>query len=231
MFDFARSWALWLLTLVPLLAGWVVRGWWRRSANWRALGQSSRLRRDGATGWFLAIVCLVLALGQPRWGRGPGPPLPPGHDVVFLVDTSRSMGAEDAVPNRLGVATEAALSLLDALGQERGNRVAVVAFAGRGRRRCPLTENLGAAAEALEELRPGDVRPGGTDLGAGIEAALEAFDTQDHAEGRTIVLFSDGEDHPGTWTSYVDLLRDSGIVLHSVAIGDPGRGHEVPSGR
>lgn len=231
MIDFARPAALWLLTLAPPLAAWVALGSWRRSAGWYALGQSSRLRRDGGWGWFVAILCLVVALAQPRWGRGSAPPLPPGHDVVLLVDTSRSMGVEDAVPNRLGVAVESARSLLDALGLERGNRVAVVAFAGRGRLRCPLTENLGAAAEALGELRPGDLRPGGTNLGAGLEAALEAFDSQDHAEGRTIVLFSDGEDHAGTWTPYVELLRGSGIVVHSIAIGDPAEGHDVPSGR
>src|SRR5262249_46982723 len=155
---------------------------------------SARLRPDGATGWLLAVVCLILALAQPRWGRGAGPPLPPGHDVVLLVDTSRSMGAEDAVPNRLGVATEAAGSLLSALGRQRGHRVAVGAFAGRGRQRCPLTENLGAVADVLARLTPGDVQPGGTDLGAGLEAALEAFDSQEHSEGKTIILFTDGED-------------------------------------
>ena len=47
--------------------------------------------------WVGAIACLVVALAQPRWGRAPAPPLPPGHDVVLVVDASRSMGAEDAV--------------------------------------------------------------------------------------------------------------------------------------
>ena len=46
--------------------------------------------------------------------------------------------------------------------------MAVVAFAGRGVVRCPLTENLGAVDSALQALRPGDVRPGGTDLGAAL---------------------------------------------------------------
>jgi len=140
------------------------------------------------------------------------------------------MGAEDAVPNRLGVAVQAAESLVTALSRERGNRIAVVAFAGRGVTRCPLTENLGAANEALHALRPGGVRPGGTDLAAALDAAADAFDPEDHAEGKTIVLFSDGEDHPARWMATAQKLRSLGIVVHSVAVGDPTTGHPVPEG-
>ncbi|SIN89163.1 Ca-activated chloride channel family protein [Singulisphaera sp. GP187] len=228
---FAQPQSLWLLVALPLLFAWVVRGLLRRRRDWVLLGQGSRLRRDGSLGWLAAIFCLILAVAQPRWGRGAIPPLSPGHDIVFLVDTSRSMGAEDAVPNRLGVAIETAESLIQALGEDPGNRAAVVAFAGRGRLRCPLTENLGAAAESLRELRPGDVQPGGTDLGAGLEVAIDAFGDQERAEGRTIILFSDGEDHAGTWTASLEDLRLAGIVVHSIAIGDPAQGHAVPSGR
>src|SRR6185437_9839580 len=119
--------------------------------------------------WLGAMVCLVLALAQPRWGRSAIGPMPPGHDVILAVDVSRSMAAEDAVPDRLGLAVEAAESLLKALGRERGTRVGLVAFAGRGVLRCPLTENLGAVVDALDRLRPGDVRPGGTNLGAALD--------------------------------------------------------------
>ena len=55
-----------------------------------------------------------------------------------------------------------ALSLLRTLGEEPGHRASVVAFAGRAVVRCPLTSNLGAAADALRALRPGEVQPGGT---------------------------------------------------------------------
>ena len=58
--------------------------------------------------WLVAMALVVLALAQPRWGRIPGRTPPAGHDVVLLVDVSRSMAAEDAVPDRLGVAIEAA---------------------------------------------------------------------------------------------------------------------------
>jgi Ca-activated chloride channel family protein len=219
---------LWLLAVVPLVAWRAAVGRARRRRDWAALGQSGRPPGDGSVGWLMAAVCFVVALAQPRWGRSDRPPLPPGHDVVLAVDVSRSMGAEDAVPDRLGRAVEAAESLVKALGNEEGDRAAVVAFAGKGVLRCPLTENLGAVVETLEKLKPGDVRPGGTDLAAAVDAAIEAFDDQARAEGRAVVIFSDGEDHPGAWPEALGRWRESGVVLHAVAVGDDHQGHPVP---
>ncbi len=226
--SFAHPERFWLLLgLIPWLIG-VAAGSRRRDREWRALGQSGRPGGDGALAWALAGSLLIPALAQPRWGRVVGADAPAGHDVVLLVDVSRSMAAEDAVPDRSGVAIRAADDILRALVDEPGNRAAVVAFAGRGVVRCPLTEDLGSAAEAVRRLRPGDVQPGGTDLGSGIEAALGAFDDEEHADGRTIVILSDGEDHAGAWDSTVDRLRSLGVIVHAVAIGDPERGHPVP---
>ena len=227
---FSRPDRLWWLLALPILAAWVARGQRLRRRAWDALGLGGRPVGDGAWFWLAAIGILIVAVAQPRWGRSSGPPLPPGQDVVLLVDASRSMGAEDAVPDRLGVAVESAASLVGALGRSSGTRVAVVAFAGRGIVRCPLTENLGAAVDALEALRPGGVRPGGTDLNRAIEAGLSAFDDQGLAEGRSIVLFTDGEDLVGSWDEVLPRLRASGVVVHAVAIGDPDRAHPVPSG-
>jgi Ca-activated chloride channel family protein len=126
---------------------------------------------------------------------------------------------------------EAAGSLLQALAREPGDRAAVVAFAGRGVLRCPLTEHLRAAEDVLHELQPGAVQPGGTDLAAALEAALDAFDDQEHAEGRTIILFSDGEDLAGAWPLEVDRLRAAHVIVHAVAVGDAEHGYPVPSGR
>jgi Ca-activated chloride channel family protein len=231
MQPFAHPDRLWLLLGLLPLAGWVVRGSRRRVRDWSELGQSGQPPGDGSWGWFASIVLVVLALAQPRWGRVLGPDAPAGHDVVLLVDVSRSMAAEDAVPDRLGVAIEAGTSLLKALATGSGDRASVVAFAGRGVVRCPLTAHLDSAIDTLRGLRPGDVQPGGTDLGAAIDTAIGAFDDEEHAEGRTIVVFSDGEDHVGSWTSEVERLKGERIIVHSVAIGDPEHGHPVPSAR
>jgi Ca-activated chloride channel family protein len=227
---FAHSERLWfLLGLVPMTA-WVVRGARLRTRDWRALGESGRAPGDGAWGWLVAMGLVILALGQPRWGRILGPDAADGHDVVLVLDVSRSMAAEDAVPDRLGVAIESGSSLLRALENGEGNRAAVVAFAGRGVVRCPLTSSVDAALEVLRTRKVGEVEPGGTDLGSALEAAIGAFDQEEHSDGRTIVVFSDGEDHVGSWTSIIDQLREARIIVHSVAIGDPDKGYPLSSG-
>jgi Ca-activated chloride channel family protein len=220
---------LWLLAAWGLLALWAILGRWRRRRGWADVAQRGRPPREGALWWLLAIGCLIVAIAQPKWGRlGPAPA--PGHDVVLMVDVSRSMGAEDAVPDRLGVAVDYAVKLVEALGEGPDNRAAVVAFAGRGVLRCPLTENLGAVVDALRRLKPGSVQPGGTDLGAGLDAALEALGTDEHAEGQTIVVISDGEDLAERWKPRLDRLVRREVIVYAVTIGDAEQGHPVPSG-
>lgn len=228
--NFARPEMLWLLGLLPFLVVWGVRSARVRRRGWEAVAQRGRPPGDGTSWLIAAAFCAIVALAQPRWGLDKSDRLPPGHDVVLLIDASRSMGAEDAVPSRLGVAKESARSLIEALAKTPGNRVAVVAFAGRGVLRCPLTENSGAALDALDRLKPGEVRPGGTDLAAGLVAALDAFDRQEHQDGRTVLVFSDGEDHAGRWERAIpaDRLRREMVIIHSIAIGDPEHGHAVP---
>ncbi len=229
--TFAQPELLWRLMILPGLVLWAIRGRTRRARDWRALAQRGRVPRDGTVLLIGCVACLIVAMGQPRWGRLAAPPLPPGHDVVLMVDVSRSMGVEDAVPNRLAAAIEAGRSLVNALAREPANRAAVVAFAGRGVLRCPLTENFGAVLAALHRLRPGAVRPGGTDLGAALDAARDALGPEEHAEGRAIVIFSDGEDHLDRWSSRLDRLRQEDIVVHAVAIGDADQDHPVPDGK
>lgn len=228
--EFARPQWLWLLLAPPILAAVVVLAARRRRETWQRLAQVGGPPGDGGRAWLVAIGMLVLAMAQPRWGQGPRTPLPPGRDIVFAVDVSWSMAAEDVVPNRLGRAIEAAEGLTRAVGQEPGDRVAVVAFAGRGVVRCPLTTNLGAAVEALQSLQPGSVEPGGTNLDGAIVASLDTLGDDPREGGRVIVILSDGEDHVPRWERRVDRLRALGVVVHGIAIGDLDRGHPIPIG-
>src|SRR5690242_20007315 len=116
--TFARPESLWLLLALPVLILWGIRGRLRRRRGWEALAQRGRAPREGTVWWLGSVACLIVALAQPRWGRLGGPPPPPGHDVILLIDVSRSMAVEDAVPNQLAVALEAAGSLVDALFEQ-----------------------------------------------------------------------------------------------------------------
>lgn len=227
--NFGDPQYLWLLLGVPLLALWARRARRLRAAAWKTLEQPGAARGDRSTLLILALVLIVLALARPRIGRAVEGSSGPGRDVVLAFDVSRSMGAEDAAPNRLGLAVETARSLVRVLADEPHDRAAVVAFGGRGVLRCPLTQNFGAALDAMDRLRPGDVRPGGTDLGAALEAAADAFEPDQATEGGTVVLFSDGEDHQERWEKPLDRLIRMGVVVHAIGLGDAVKGWPVPS--
>jgi Ca-activated chloride channel family protein len=230
--DFARPMGLLLLPVLTALGLVVARDRRRRQREWAALGRTGGPPRDGAWAWVGAAGLLIVALAGPRWGRADDD-RPAGRDVVLLVDVSRSMAAQDAIPNRLGAAIEAGEAVLRSVGTEGGGRVGVVAFAGRGVLRCPLTENLGAVSDVLRGLRPGEVRPGGTDLAAGLSAAIEAFGPEAPKAGRSIVILSDGEDLGGAWEGPLSDLAESGVIVHAIAIGDdapPGQPIPLPGG-
>lgn len=173
-------------------------------ATWRAahLARGRRHRLVGADGiaasrgaWsdtllLIALACLAIGLVGPRIGRARIAPVAGGVDVVLLVDVSQSMDAEDTAPSRLRRALDQARGLLDRL--EPGDRVALAGFAARGVLFTPLTPDRDAIAAMLPHLDTRLIRPGGSDLAAGVAASLRAFD-ETSARPRFVVTWSDGE--------------------------------------
>jgi Ca-activated chloride channel family protein len=173
-----------------------------------------------------ALTCGVLALARPQWGAGVETVTRTGADVVLVIDTSRSMAAADVAPDRIGLARQAAASLLDRLA---GDRVALVTFAGSAVLACPLTVDQGAVRLFLDAVDVETVAVPGTALADGIRAAIRAFGPGDGktTRGRTIILFSDGEDHEGGVDEALEALRRSGVALFAVGCGTE-RGSPIP---
>jgi Ca-activated chloride channel family protein len=140
---------------------------------------------------WLALLLLGAALAGPRvLSRVERVPAS-GVDVVFAVDVSRSMDAQDAPPSRLARARRAVDELLARL--ESADRFGLVAFAGRGALLTPLTPDRDAVSELLAGLDTALVAPASSHVGAGVRAALAAF--EDGSERpRVLVVLSDGED-------------------------------------
>jgi Ca-activated chloride channel family protein len=169
---------------------------------------------------------LVIALATPGWRGAGGAPRVAGRDLVLAIDVSRSMKGEDAFPNRLEAAISIARELVLLAGESPGDRAGLVAFAGRGVPRCPLTENLGAALAMIDGLEAGSVQPPGSDVGWALTACLDMFDTES-AVGQVVFLISDGEDHAGRWREPAALLAEEGIVVHAIGLGDDRAGAAI----
>lgn len=176
----------------------------------------------------LAVVGLascVVACMQPRLGRGEATGTPPAADLCICLDVSRSMLAGDLQPTRLGFAQQAIAELGD---RARGDRMALVVFAGEARLRVPLTRDVQSLVEIARGVDPSDVALGGTDLGAAIDAGVRALaaargaTTRDGADAQldgALLLVTDGEDPTGAGRAAAERARRRGLSVHCVGVG------------
>jgi len=172
-----------------------------------------------------AMFALVAALIDPRWGVEYEEIQQQGIDIVFVLDLSNSMNAEDAAPSRLARAKQYIADIVDQLG---GDRVGLVGFAGTASLNCPLTIDYGAFRLSLAGLTPEVIGRGGSMIGDGLRKAADSF-TDDVKEHKAIVVFSDGEDHDSYPVDAArNIWRDKGIRIYTFGLGDSKDGARIP---
>jgi Ca-activated chloride channel family protein len=232
--TFAAPSLLWLVLLAPAAAAAAVWLWRRRlaaDAAWAARGLWSRLLPAFAprrltlsvAALALAVLGASLALARPRWGSGEQKVERKGVDVVFLVDSSLSMGARDASPSRLFVAK----SLVRRMARDMpGNRLGLVQTEGDSLVLAPLTLDGAVIDLLLDAVDPGSLPTPGTELAPGIETALRLFG-EGGEKHRVLVIVSDGEDFGGGLDSEVSKLKENGVIVYAVGVGTT-QGTTVP---
>jgi len=173
----------------------------------------------------LGLLLFAVALSQPQCGSRAELTKRRGIDVVVALDASKSMRARDVLPSRLERAKLELSTLLDEL---KGDRVAIVAFAGEAFVQCPLTSDYAAAKLFLRAIDPEQMQEGGTNIGAALTTAREVLEGADRgAKDRVVVLLSDGEDLSGEVGEATEALHAAGIKVYSVGIGNPA-GEPIP---
>lgn len=182
---------------------------------------AARARAAGKTGpLFLALAGLVAAVGLagPRGGRATVKAETQALSVVFAMDISRSMLAEDQKPNRLSRAAREARRLVQDLSEDR---VGLVAFAGRSYILSPLTLDGGAITLFLDALHPDLASQGGTALATALRQGADLLNASREAGDRVLVLFTDGEAHDSLAEviAAASALKEQQIRLVLVAEG------------
>ncbi len=222
--------------ILASLAAAVLAVWlWRRrlaaDAAWASRGLWSRLLPSWSPGRIrlstaclaLAILGSFLALARPRWGAGQEEVERRGVDVVFMIDSSLSMGVLDVAPSRLYVAK----ALVRRMAQSMpGNRIGLVQTEGTGMVLAPLTLDGAVVDVLLDTVEPGSLPTPGTELAPGLDAALRLFG-EGSEKHRVLVLLSDGEDHGGGMEQEIARLREGGVVVHDFGVVTPS-GSPVP---
>ena len=215
--------ALWALPLLALLLWMLVRARRRRLESIAAEGlwpqlipgwRPQRLRTQLLL-WFAAISLLVFALARPQWGFHWDEVKRRGLDIMVVMDTSRSMLAEDIKPNRL---QQAKWGVRDLVGKLKGDRIGLVAFAGSSFLQCPLTIDYAAFLLSLDDIYAGIIPRGGTAIEQALRTALKGFESGTEGD-RAIVLVTDGDDHEGNPLELVEELKKQNVRVYAIGIG------------
>jgi Ca-activated chloride channel homolog len=227
---------LYLLWLVPVVAFFYAWASYRRRRALRAFVEEELLGRVGlsASGVgrtakavlaTLAVAFIAFAAARPAWNPKPQTIERRGRDIMVILDVSKSMLAEDLVPNRLERAKLAIRDMVDGL---QGDRIGLIVFGGTAVLKVPLTLDYGFFDLVLDDIDVNSVSRGGTKIGDAIRKAMdEGFDTQEK-KYKDIILITDGEDHDSFPVEAAQEAGEKGIRIIAIGIGDQGQGRRIP---
>ena len=171
----------------------------------------------------LAFVCLVLAMVNPKIGTKLETVKREGVDIVFAVDVSKSMLAEDVAPNRLEKAKQLVTQIINNLASDR---VGIIAYAGRAFPQLPITTDYASAKMFLQGMNTDMLSSQGTAISEAIKLATTYFDNEEQTN-RVLIIISDGEDHSEEATAVAEQASEEGIRIFTIGVGDV-KGGPIP---
>jgi Ca-activated chloride channel family protein len=216
---------LWIL---PAVAALLVYAFRKRAAAAMRFADPVMVARlmpsfKGARPWIkgglvlLGLTCLLIAGARPRFGVYFERVSQRGVDLFVLLDVSRSMLAEDVAPNRL---ERAKSDVKDLLKKLPGDRVGLIAFAGKPVVKVPLTTDQGFFLMALNEINTLSAPRGGSLIGDAIRKGMETFEDRRDRD-QVMVLITDGEDHDSFPEEAAKKAAEQGVKIFTVGLGDP----------
>lgn len=243
MFRFENESILYGLLLIPILILVYVYMRYRYQKSMSKYGESfllSRLMKDKSTVQqhlkfsilCMVFACLIVALANPQKGRGTVKAKREGISIMFCVDVSNSMLAQDYTPNRIEAVKRALLSYVDKLN---GDRIGIVVFAGKAFVQLPITSDYAAAKMFISNLSTQQVNTQGTDIAAALDQAaasmlpsVEEDVSKLDKTNKVIVVLSDGEDHFAEATEVAQqLFKEYNIRTYTIGVGSQ-QGEPIP---
>jgi len=175
--------------------------------------------------FFLSgLAFLIIALVNPKMGTKLETVKREGVDIVFALDVSKSMLAEDIAPNRLEKGKRIISEIINQLASDR---VGIIAYAGQAYPQLPITTDYGAAKMFLQGMNTDMLSSQGTAINEAIDLATTYYDDEEQTN-RVLFIISDGEDHSeGTTTDAVEKAIDEGIKTYTIGVGST-KGSPIP---
>ena len=173
---------------------------------------------------ILGFALLIVGLVNPKIGTKLETVKREGVDIVFAVDVSKSMLAEDIAPNRLEKAKRLVSEIINQLASDR---IGIIAYAGQAYPQLPITTDYGAAKMFLQSMNTDMLTSQGTAIDQAIELATTYYDDAEQTN-RVLFIISDGEDHSeGSTLDAVEDALDEGIIIYTIGVGKE-KGAPIP---
>ena len=173
---------------------------------------------------LLGLTCLIIALVNPKIGTKIEKVKREGIDIVFAIDVSKSMLAEDVAPNRLEKSKQLVSQLINQLGSDR---IGIIAYSGSAFPVLPITTDYSVAKMFLQSMNPNMISAQGTSLDEAINmAATNFFDKKDKTN-KLLILISDGEDHSENAEDAAEEAKKLGLKIITIGVGSE-KGGPIP---
>jgi Ca-activated chloride channel homolog len=172
---------------------------------------------------LLAFAMLIIALVNPKIGTKVETVKREGIDIVFAMDVSKSMLAEDVAPNRLEKSKQIVSQIINQLGSDR---IGIVAYAGSAFPVLPITTDYSVAKMFLQSMEPGMVSSQGTSLDEAIKLSGTYFDDKSKTS-KLLILISDGEDHSEGAQTAAEEAKKLGMKIVTIGLGTE-KGGTIP---
>ena len=161
-----------------------------------------------------ALFFMVVALVNPKMGTKVETVKRQGIDIVFALDLSKSMLAEDIAPNRLEKSKQVISQIINQLGNDR---IGIIGYAASAYPVLPMTTDYSIAKMYLQNANTNMVSSQGTSLSDAISMATKYFDAVD--TNKLIILISDGEDHEENIEDAIALAKQKNINIITIGVG------------
>ncbi len=237
MYQLEEKIWFWVLAVIPLivLIFFVLQIWKRRiqkrfanKTTLKKLSPNQSLFKSILKIWMLCLVFafLAIALVNPKIGTKLETVRTQGVDIVFAIDVSKSMLAEDVAPNRLEKAKQLVTQIINNLVSDR---IGIIAYAGKAFPQLPITTDYAAAKMFLQSMNTDMLSSQGTAINEAIKLAETYFDDEEQTN-RILIIISDGEDHSNVATDAAEKAGAKGIRIFTIGVGDV-KGGPIPEKR
>lgn len=234
MYQLEEKIWFWVLAVIPvIILFFLVLQIWKRHAQKKFANKKLLKRLSPNQSLFksilkltvicLAIASLSIALVNPKIGTKLETVKREGVDIVFAVDVSKSMLAEDIAPNRLEKAKQLVTQIINNLASDR---VGIIAYAGKAFPQLPITTDYASAKMFLQNMNTDMLSSQGTAINEAIELSKTYYD-DDEQTNRVLIIISDGEDHSEDAAKVAEEASEEGIRIFTIGVGDA-KGGPIP---